>query len=387
MSQAILTLNAGSSSLKFALFDRTARELAVGLVDHIGTGTTLRLTDMTGARLMERALSPSEGESHASALLCALDAIRTCFPQTTITAVGHRVVHGGTRCAEPLRLDEAALDYLESLVPFAPLHQPHNLSGIRAAMEDFPDAVQIACFDTAFHRGHPFVQDAFGLPRSYYDAGIRRYGFHGLSYSYIAGHLAESEPALAEGRVIVAHLGNGASICGLKGGRSVASSMGFSTIDGLPMGTRSGQIDPGVLLYLLDQGMSAPDLSDLLYRHSGLKGMSGVSHDMRTLLASDVPEAAEAIAYYIARIKREIGGLAATLGGVDALVFTGGIGENAAPIRDRVCQDMAWIGIAVDADRNAAAKRDISAPGAKVRTLVIPTNEEIVIARACAALA
>ncbi|QPM90214.1 acetate/propionate family kinase [Pseudooceanicola algae] len=387
MTGAILTLNAGSSSLKFGLFDLRARALAAGLVDHVGTRPVLRLTDTAGTLLADRQMRDDEGQDHGAALMVALGAIAGAFPDARIEAVGHRVVHGGTQFSDPVRLDAAALAYLDSLVPFAPLHQPHNLSGIRAAIEDFPDAAQIACFDTGFHRGHPFVNDTFALPRSYYDAGIRRYGFHGLSYRYIAGTLAEGWPELAAGRVIAAHLGNGASMTAMRDGASVASTMGFSTLDGLPMGTRSGQIDPGVLLYLLENGMTTGDLADLLYRDAGLKGMSGIGHDMRQLLAAPEPAAADAIAYFVARIRREIGGLAAELGGLDALVFTGGIGENAPEIRARVCQDMAWLGLTVDPQLNARNATEISGPDSRVRTLVIPTNEELVIARAAAMIA
>jgi acetate kinase len=299
-----------------------------------------------------------------------------------VAAVGHRVVHGGAKIDGPRVLTPDLVAHLETLSPLAPLHQPHNLAGVRAALAAFPQAVQIAAFDTAFHRGHPFVNDTFALPRRFYAAGVRRYGFHGLSYDYIAGRLAAEHPELSAGRVIVAHLGNGASLCGLSGGRSVASTMGFSALDGMPMGTRVGQLDPGVVLYLLDQGMSSAEIARLLYTESGLKGLSGISSDMRVLLASDAPEAGEAIAYFTFRLAREIGGLAAALGGIDALVFTGGIGENAAPIRARALERLGFLGLSVDAARNDANATTIHA--GRVPILVMATDEERVIARAAA---
>jgi acetate kinase len=272
---------------------------------------------------------------------------------------------------------------LAGLAPLAPLHQPHNLAGVHAALAAFPQALQVAAFDTAFHRGHPWVNDTFALPRRFYDAGVRRYGFHGLSYDYIAGKLAADHPDLAAGRVVVAHLGNGASLCALRAGRSVASTMGFTALDGLPMGTRVGQIDPGVVLYLMGQGMDGAALTRLFYHESGLLGLSGISHDMRTLLASPDPAAAEAVAYYCFRLAREIGAMAAALGGIDALVFTGGIGENAAPIRARALETLGFLGLALDPVANAANAPQIGAGAVPV--LVIPTDEERIIARACAA--
>lgn len=382
----ILTLNAGSSSLKFALFGQTGEApLATGLADRIGPEGSLKIKDGAGAAL------PVAGGSlatHAEALRCVLTSLQAAFPGTGVAAVGHRVVHGGPDRAAPVRLDAALLDDLATLSPFAPLHQPHNLAGIRAAIEAFPEAPQIACFDTAFHCGHPWVNDTYALPRSLYDLGVRRYGFHGLSYDYIAGELARTAPALAQGRVVIAHLGNGASLCGLLAGRSIASTMGFSPLDGLPMGTRPGQLDPGVMLFLMDQqGMSPQDISDLLYRRSGLLGLSGLSNDMRTLEASPAPEAAQAIDYFCARIRREIGSMAAALNGIDALVFSGGIGENSALVRARVCDGMGWLGIGLDSLANAGHARVITAAGAATQVLVVPTNEELVIARATRALA
>ncbi|PCD77581.1 acetate/propionate family kinase [Pseudothioclava arenosa] len=383
--RAILTLNAGSSSLKLGLFSEALETLGTGHVDRIGGEGRLKVLDGQGQPLPVPALGPEAFARHGAALATALEVFRVDFPALEIVAVGHRVVHGGTRHGAPERITEALMQELAALAPFAPLHQPHNLAGVRAALEAFAEAPQIACFDTAFHRNHPFVNDTFALPRSYYDKGVRRYGFHGLSYDYITGELARTEPALHAGRVVVAHLGSGASMCAIQGGRSVASTMGFSALDGLPMGTRSGQIDPGVLLYLMDQeGMTSAQISDLLYKDSGLKGLSGISNDMRELEGSDDPHAKDAIDYFTFRIRRELGGLAASMGGIDALVFCGGIGENSALVRARVCEGMEWIGITLDAEANAANAREIA--HGPVRVLTIPTNEEIVIALAAQAL-
>lgn len=384
----ILTLNAGSSSLKIGLFSAALKVLATGLVDRIGGAGSLRLRGKDAVDLTLPEGFPGRFGDHGQALETVFAALAGLFPGLEIGAIGHRVVHGGPDHVRPVRLDDATVEALDRLSPFAPLHQPHNLSGVRAAMAAFPDAVQVACFDTSFHRGHPFVNDTFALPRALYDKGVRRYGFHGLSYDYIAGALADKAPDVASGRVIVAHLGNGASMCALEGGRSVASTMGFSALDGLPMGTRCGQVDPGVLLYLMDQeGMTAAEIGDMLYRQSGLLGLSGVSNDMRTLEASDDPRAAEAIDYFVFRIQRELGGLTAALKGLDALVFCGGIGENSRTIRARVAAGMGWLGLEVDDARNAANGPVISPDGAAVKVMVIPTDEEGVIARATRAIA
>ena len=266
-----------------------------------------------------------------------LDWLKRAGPDHSVAAVGHRVVHGGLNFVEPVLIDETTLAGLRALIPLAPLHQPHNIAGIEAAMKAFPSAPQVACFDTAFHRSHPFVNDTFALPRSYYDGGVRRYGFHGLSYEYITQKLKSSAPRIASGDVIVAHLGNGASMCAIQNGSSIASTMGFTALDGLAMGTRSGQLDPGVVLYLMaEKKMSANEISDLLWKNSGLKGMSGLSQDMRELEASDSQAARDAIAYFVARVRHELGGLAVTLEGMDAIVFTGGIGEHAWRVREAV---------------------------------------------------
>ena len=378
----ILTLNAGSSTIKFGLYANAPEpvEEANGEVDALGPNAKLVLTPR-GADSVETNLGPTD---HASGMQAILDAVTPLMAGRVIDGVGHRVVHGGPDFDGPRVLDPATIEQLRQFEPLAPLHQPYNLAGVEAAHAAFPQAAQVACFDTAFHRGHPWVNDTFALPRRFYDQGVRRYGFHGLSYDYIMGALRRDWPRLAEGRVIVAHLGNGASICAIKGGRSVGSSMGFSALDGLPMGTRSGQVDPGVLLYLMDaEGMGTDEISNLLYKESGLKGLSGITHDMRSLLQSPEPEAAEAIDYYVFRLRREIGAMAAVLGGVDALVFTGGIGENAAPIRSRAIAGLGFLGLSI-----APAANDVSAPridAGPVPVLVVPTDEERVIARAVVA--
>lgn len=382
MSRNVLTLNAGSSSLKFALFPGDGEApLATGLVDRIGADASLRIKDGEGAELPHHA--NGDFADHSRALASVLEVLRSAFPDMDVQAVGHRVVHGGPDFSAPIVLDETVMDRLEKFSPLAPLHQPHNLAGIRAAMAAFPKAAHIACFDTAFHRNQPFVNDTFALPREWYEKGVRRYGFHGLSYEYMAGALSHMAPLLYAGRVVVAHLGNGASMCAMSNGRSVASSMGFSALDGLPMGTRCGQLDPGVILYLLEQEKLEPsEISDLLYKRSGLLGISGLSHDMRTLEASEVPAAKDAIDYFVFRIQRELGAMAAALGGLDALVFCGGIGENSRLIRARVCERLEWMGIEIDHGKNAANNPVISSDLARVQVLVIPTNEELVIARA-----
>jgi acetate kinase len=383
MTRAVLTLNAGSSSLKVSLFPALGEApLATGLVDKIGPEGVLKLKDASGQPIA----ATGDLSSHAGAIAAVIDGFRAHWPDLDLIAIGHRVVHGGAKRDTPATVTDALLLELEALSPFAPLHQPHNLAGIRAAMATFPGVPQVACFDTAFHRNQPFINDTFALPREMYDEGVRRYGFHGLSYDFIAGELARTAPQLAEGRVVVAHLGNGASMCGSVNGRSVSSTMGFSALDGLPMGTRCGQIDPGVLLYLMDQkGMTAAEISDLLYKKSGLLGLSGLSNDMRTLEAAGTPEAMQAIDYFVYRCQRELGSMAAALGGVDALVFCGGIGENSRLIRARICERLGWMGIEIDPARNAANDRVLSTDLARTTVLVIPTNEELVIAHAARA--
>lgn len=386
MAQVILVLNSGSSSIKFTLYAGPAVQLA-GQISGLGTKPQMTLTSKgTGTRI-DRALTGSEGQSHSSALAALLPVLEAELAGQTVDAVGHRVVHGGTAHTAPLKITDALLEDLKTLEPLAPLHQPHNLAGIEAARAAFPDALQTACFDTAFHRSHPWVNDTFALPRSLYEEGVRRYGFHGLSYEYICSYLNRTAPDLSAGRLVVAHLGNGASMCAIRNGQSIGSTMGFTAVDGLPMGTRCGQLDPGVVLYLLTtKGLSADEVSDLLYKQSGLKGLSGISQDMRALSESDDPRAAEAIDYFVFRIRRELGAMAAVLGGLDTIVFTGGIGENAALIRSKVCDNQDWLGLAIDETKNAARAEDISADGSRIKVLVIPTNEEEMIRRHTQAL-
>ncbi|NBN79204.1 acetate/propionate family kinase [Microvirga tunisiensis] len=386
----ILVLNAGSSSIKFDLYAGT-RELIRGQIEGLGAHPRLRAerpgdATVTAADL-SRDLSPAEAGDHAGALGVLLELIRGTLPGLEVQAVGHRVVHGGIRHEAPVRVDGAVMAELERLVPLAPLHQPHNLAGIAAARQAFPEAMQVACFDTAFHRAHPWVNDTFALPLALYDEGVRRYGFHGLSYEYITEHLRQTMPEAAAGRLVVAHLGNGASMCAINGGRSIGSTMGFTALDGLPMGTRCGQLDPGVVLYLMqEKGMDAAAISDLLYKQSGLKGLSGLSQDMRELEAAGTPEAQRAIDYFVFRVRRELGAMAAILSGLDTLVFTGGIGENAATVRAAVCRDLGWLGVELDEARNAARETVISGAGSRVQVLALRTNEEEMIRRHTAAL-
>ncbi len=389
MSGVVLVVNAGSSSIKLEVFAAPGlASLASLLFEGIGVRPAMRAKDDAGAVLFERAWEAGEGPADHRAALAEVTAWLGGFlGDRRVVAVGHRVVHGGPDHARPVVVDDATRAALARLVPLAPLHQPHNLAGIDAMAALHPAVPQIACFDTAFHRGHPFVADAFALPRTLYDDGIRRYGFHGLSYEYIAARLAEIAPDIASGRVIVAHLGNGASMCAIHAGRSVDSTMGFTALDGLPMGTRTGQLDPGVILHLLSaKGMDAASLTRLLYNESGLKGLSGLSSDMRDLEAADTAQAREAIAYFVYRARREIGALAAALGGLDGIVFTAGIGENSATIRSAICADMEWIGLALDPRANAAGETVISSPSSRVRAFRIPTDEERMIATHALAL-
>jgi acetate kinase len=378
---AILVINAGSSSVKFALFDATTpppRRLLRGQVEGIGAAPRLRVRERDRPEAA-RPLPAATG--HAQALSAIVALLREAASGWRPIGVGHRVVHGGPDLASPCRVDSALRARLASLVPLAPLHQPHNLAGLDAAAAAFPSVPQIACFDTAFHRGHPWEADVFALPLAFHAEGLRRYGFHGLSYESILAQLAAEDPVLARGRLVVAHLGAGSSLCGIREGRSIESSMGFTALDGVPMGTRSGSLDPGLILHLLSRpGMDAAALSRLLYHQSGLLGLSGISGDVRELLASSRPEAARALSHYAWRVRREIGALAASLGGVDALVFTAGIGENAAPVRAMICEGLDAFGLRLDPDRNAAGAPEISAPGSPARILVRHTDEEAVIA-------
>ncbi|MBL8396202.1 MAG: acetate kinase [Candidatus Accumulibacter sp.] len=386
MASAILVLNAGSSSLKFSIFevaaDRDLHAVAVGQVEGLGTAPRLKARDGNGQRIAELQWSNSEVSNHAQALQQIASLLRSRFHGGILAGVGHRVVHGGPDYSAPLLVSPQAMQQLETFIPLAPLHQPHNLAAIRAVQEVQPDLPQVACFDTAFHRTQDRVAQLYGLPYEYYERGIRRYGFHGLSYEYIASSLPQIAPEIADGRVVVAHLGSGASMCAMHGGRSVGSSMGFTALDGLLMGTRPGNMDPGIVLYLLQQeGLSAKQIEDLLYKKSGLLGLSGIGNDMRVLLASDETRARLAIDHFVYRINRELGALAAVLGGLDALVFTAGIGENSTRIRELVCRQAAWSGIELDSATNASGGPRISLAGSRTSAWVVPTNEELMIAR------
>ncbi|MDV7143132.1 acetate/propionate family kinase [Tropicimonas sp. TH_r6] len=375
---AILTLNAGSSSIKYSVYltgEGEPEEFAVGQIDGIGPDAKLILK-YNG----EKTETDLGKANHTDGLRAVLTALKPILGDHEVTGVGHRIVHGGPNFSAPVVLDEESLAELEGLNKLAPLHQPHNIAAIRAAMEAFPDAIQVGCFDTGFHHGHDFANDAYALPLEMYEEGIRRYGFHGLSYDYITGYLAKTHPELADKKVVIAHLGNGASMTAVVGRRAIASTLGFSALDGLPMGTRCGQVDPGILLYLLDKGMTKEELTNLLYKESGMKGLSGITHDMRTLKESDDPRAKQAMEYYIARVIREVGALAAAGGGIDALVFTGGVGENSPAIRKGVADGLGFLGISVDEEANERSDEEIGTGSVKV--LVVKTDEERVIARA-----
>jgi len=395
MHLPILVLNAGSSSIKFSVFE-TARDHTLaprlhGQVEGIGDTPHLTVEDATvvdakaggatGGKLADQTLA---GADHEQAIGAILDWFAAHVgSEAGFDGVGHRVVHGGHTYARPTLIDAQVLENLQRLVPLAPLHQPHQIAAIRAVSAVAPRVRQVACFDTSFHAHQPPVAQHFGLPREFTARGIRRYGFHGLSYEYIVGALPQVAPDCARGRLVVAHLGNGASLCAIHDGRSIANTMGLTPLDGLLMGTRSGALDPGVVLYLMQhEHMSAPAIEELLYLRSGLLGVSGVSNDMRVLLASTVPAAREAIDLFVYRIGRELGSLVAALGGLDALVFTGGIGEHAPQIRARVCQDAGWIGIRLDEGANADGGPRISSSLApEPSAWVIPTDENLMVAR------
>ncbi len=375
MAGAILVLNAGSSSIKFSLYSGDLAPGPGGQIEGIGTDPRLKVKGEP-----DRSFGKAEVPDHAGAIRVIHEWLASHHAgEHDVSAVGHRVVHGGVTYAAPVRIDAEVMQALEALVPLAPLHQPHALAAIRAVSKTAPDLPQYAVFDTAFHRAQPRLAQLFAIPRALTEEGVRRYGFHGISYEYIASVLP---PEIAGGRVVVAHLGNGASMCAMAAGRSVATTMGFTALEGLPMGTRSGAIDPGVLLYLLQQrGMSADALEDLLYNKSGLLGVSGISSDMRALLASDRPEAKEAVDLFCYRIARELGSLAAALGGLDGLVFTAGIGERAAPVRAAALRQSVWLGLTLDAAANDRHGPRISKPGATPSAWVIPTDENLMIAR------
>jgi acetate kinase len=389
LNSAILVLNAGSSSIKFAIYDAAAgnyeTSLYSGEIDGISHTAHLRAHDARRTLLADVAI---EGvASHDAALSALLKWIATHSGGIELACAGHRVVHGGRAYAGPVKITADVLQKLDGLSPLAPQHQPHNLAAIRALARLHPGLLQIACFDTSFHMTQPAVATAFALPRALSDKGVKRYGFHGLSYDYIAGILPRHLGSKADGRIVVAHLGHGASMCAMLRRQCVATTMGFSALDGLMMGTRCGTLDPGVMLYLLDQlNMSSKDVGHMLYNQSGLLGVSGVSDDMRDLLSSPNRYAAEAVELFVYRIVRELGSLAAALGGLDGIVFTGGIGEHSPEIRSRVCAQAAWLGVQLDDEANLQGGPCISKPNGAVVVLAVPTNEESVIARACRAM-
>jgi acetate kinase len=382
---AIAVLNAGSSSLKFSVFAEKAQALeliARGQAEGLYTAPRFVAKDSEGKTLAEKSWGEGVKLGHDGALDHIVAFARGELAGHTLAGVGHRVVHGGLEYSRPVRIDAKVLEALEKYVPLAPLHQPHNLAPIRTLLQRAPDLPQVACFDTAFHRAQPEVAQAFALPRAITERGVRRYGFHGLSYEYIASVLPQHDAKAAAGKTIVLHLGNGSSMCAMTNGRSVASTMGFTAVDGLPMGTRCGSLDPGVILYLVDEMKMDPRaIEKLIYQESGLLGVSGISSDMRALLESDDPHAKAAIDLYVYRIGRELGSLVAALGGLDAIVFTAGIGENSAALRERVCRDARWLGVDLDAAANQARGPRISSATSRVSVWAIPTNEELMIAR------
>jgi acetate kinase len=387
---SILVVNAGSSSVKFEVFavagpaDLT-RQIK-GQVDGIGTQPRLRARRADGAEVVDQRFERDQVPDVPTALHTTGAWLREEHDINPI-AVGHRVVHGGPKYDRPVLVDANVLTDLQQYIPLAPLHQPNNLAPIRSILERFPQLPQVACFDTAFHRGHGALADHYAIPEPLYAQGVRRYGFHGLSYEYIAQRLPQVSADLAQKRVIVAHLGSGASMCALKSGRSVESTMGFTALDGLPMGTRPGQLDPGVVLYLVEQkGMTAADVQKLLYSECGLKGLSGISNDVRDLEASNDPRAAFALDHFVYRIGLHAGMLAAAIGGLDGFVFTAGIGENSLSLRARIAATLNWLGAKLDPDANAAGRSLISPPDSQVALYVIPTNEELMIARHTLAL-
>jgi acetate kinase len=390
MDDYALVLNAGSSSLKFCVYCRPAEEAwrleARGQIDGIGTSPHLTAKDDAGAALADEKLDASVKDGRA-ALDVLAEWLRGRYGGARVLGVGHRVVHGGAQYTGPCVVTPEVLNDLRALIPLAPLHQPHNLAAIEALSARFPDVPQVACFDTSFHRGQPAVAELVPLPKDIRDTGVQRYGFHGLSYEYIASVLPEVAPDVADGRVIVAHLGSGASLCALKGRKSRDSTLGFTALDGLCMGTRPGSVDPGVILHLFQTvKLSAAEVETLLYKQSGLLGISGISNDMRDLLDSPDPAARLAVDYFVYQAAKQIGALAAVLGGVDALVFTAGIGERSVEIRRRICEASAWLGVTLDPGANTAHGPRITTAGSRVSAWVIPTNEELMIARHTAAL-
>jgi len=388
MTRQIGVINAGSSSIKFAIFNDDSDQslLFRGQMEKIGVGPSLTVEGPAGEKLIEKEWGAKEINHHSGTRII-LESCITLLGGETIEGIGHRVVHGGTSFAAPTVVTKDVVASLKALCPLAPLHQPHNLTPIESIMAEAPHMPQVACFDTAFHQSQQHLAQNFALPRELTEAGVKRYGFHGLSYEYVSGKLREVAPDQADGRIIVAHLGNGASLCAMHHGRSVATTMGFTAVEGLVMGTRCGSIDPGVLIYLMDErGMDARALEDLIYKKSGLLGVSGMSSDMRTLRGSDDPRAREAIDLFIYRIVREIGSLSAALGGLDGIVFTGGIGQRDTKTRKEVIDGCGWLGAAIDEQLNAAGQGRIDATTSRIPVWVLPTDEERVIARHTAAL-
>ncbi len=386
MKEGIAVINGGSSSIKFSLYEigenRHLEPCCHGQIEGIGIDPNFTARAGDGKVMEEKRWKNHPDVNHRFLLSFLIQWIRENLDGLQIRAVGHRVVHGGAHYSEPVRVDERVLERLGSLAPLAPLHQPHNLSPMGAIADLAPGLPQVACFDTAFHSTHTGPERYFALPRELTAQGIRRYGFHGLSYEYIAGRLADYDKKAASGRTVVLHLGSGASMCALKAGKSIASTMGFSAADGLPMGTRTGSMDPGVLLYLMQEKKMGPrEIESLLYRESGLLGVSGISNDMRVLLENRSPEALEAVDLFVYRIRKELGALASVLEGLDAVVFTAGIGEHAPEIRRRVCEKFLWLGLELDDEANLGNGPRISTPGSGVSAWVIPTDEEIMIAR------
>ncbi|MFL5267277.1 MAG: acetate/propionate family kinase [Stellaceae bacterium] len=379
-------INAGSSSVKFSFYQGEERILA-GQVDGIGARPSARATGPHGEEIVPPDLGATPPAVPSEVLPAIIPWAKERLGDRKLAALGHRVVHGGMRYSEPARVTAELLAELEALVPLAPLHEPYNLAPIKMAMRLNPELPQVACFDTAFHRTAPEVDQAFALPFSFYEEGIRRYGFHGLSYEYIASILPERAPEIADGRIVVAHLGNGCSACAMRNRRSVATTMGFTALDGLPMGTRCGELDAGVVLHLLQQKRMSPDeVVDLLYKRSGMLGLSGVSSDFRELLASDSPRARFAVELFCNRVARHIASLAAALGGLDGIMFTAGVGENAAPVRDAICRACTWLGLELDEAANREGKERISAAKSRVAAYVLKTDENLMIARHARAL-
>ena len=385
MPEAIGVLNVGSSSIKFLLFairDDEAELLVRGQTEGIYSAPRFIAKDREGAVMAKKSWPEGTKLGHAGAVEHLFAYVRAEFTGHDLLGVGHRVVCGGLDYTQPVRVNAEVLAKLEQLIPLFPLHQPHNLAPIKLLLERLPELPQVACFDTSFHRTIPHIAQLYALPLEYAESGVVRYGFHGLSYEYIASVLPQFDSRAASGKTVVLHLGNGASMCAMETCRSVTSTMGFSGVEGLPMGTRSGALDPGIMLYLMDgRGMDARAIEKLIYTQSGLLGISGISSDMRTLLMSKEPRAKLAVDLFVYRIRRELGSLVAALGGLDALVFTGGIGENSDQIRERVCRDAAWLGVELDADANAKGGPCISTPGSRIKAWVIQTNEELMIAR------